>query len=242
MKSAGSVLKAFLHAKMKTEQLKLRIRNYVSRIDCIRTRSRATTAKMRVYEESLIDGMDAAIVSIKSLTFSREGKKLQQSKRGATLVSQLKGIPSIQPEQRLDIRKDRDDKKGVGHFEEDPWTKILMEVARDHMQLSKYVHLINLIRWYGLFRNDGRYNLTCLMTVFEKVDAYLANKETIHSKVKEWYPSVESLKKIKLKINKKKSEGGGSPLKVDMNGDIGLSVYEEQDLFEWDEQHRLEIQ
>lgn len=56
--------------------------------------------------------------------------------------------------------------------DEDLFTRIMREVAKEYIEISKYVHLINLIRWYGMFRNEGKYNLRCLKKTLVLIDVH----------------------------------------------------------------------
>ena len=104
---AREILKAFLHAKMKREQLDLKMKNYDSRIRGIQKRSRDTLARMEAFEDSLVDQMDGAIVALKALTLqgSKWYKPLKAQKKGV-FVKQLNGsdIERVLPEQRQEMR------------------------------------------------------------------------------------------------------------------------------------------
>ena len=70
-----------------------------------------------------------------------------------------------------------------------------LEAARSQFELAKFVHSVNLLRWYGEIRNKGQYNKDCVFSVYRVIERKLGERAQIKAKIEKWFPSAEILEK-----------------------------------------------
>lgn len=59
-------------------------------------------------------------------------------------------------------------------------------------------HVLNIQLWFAKFLNKGKFNIKFFKSQFQKLNALYSIFKKIKDKVKELYPSLESLKKMRL--------------------------------------------
>jgi len=73
-----------------------------------------------------------------------------------------------------------------------------------HLRLGMFMHAINLLRWYGMFKNDGRHNKELYFEVMKLIKDYLINRKCLNDVIKSLsFPNEEALRggpKIKEKV------------------------------------------
>ena len=78
------------------------------------------------------------------------------------------------------------------------------EVANFLIDICKYRHTVELMRWYGAFRSDGVYNSEGLLNIRELLKPLYKRDQDIKKVLSKGYPSAESLRKSKMAEMKKK--------------------------------------
>jgi len=71
--------------------------------------------------------------------------------------------------------------------------------AAQHMYISKYIHTIDLMRWYGKFQNNGQYNKDGFLAILQKLKELYNLHGTYKQKIKKAYPSLDFLRKVYVK-------------------------------------------
>ncbi len=59
-------------------------------------------------------------------------------------------------------------------------------------------HVLNVQLWFAKYLNQGKYNTKFLKSVFQKLKVLYTIFNEIKEKVKELYPTLDSLKKMRL--------------------------------------------
>ena len=79
------------------------------------------------------------------------------------------------------------------------------KAARDRLVLTKHVHTLELMRWYGKYLNKGKYNQDSILNILALVKEYQAEYKLITSLINnQKYPSADQLLKMaSKKIGKK---------------------------------------
>jgi len=77
------------------------------------------------------------------------------------------------------------------------------KVAFKHMQLTKWIHSINLLRWYGMYQNKGNYNADCVIDLKNAVTTEYRRYKNINKCITQNYPTADMIKKSMVKINKR---------------------------------------
>ena len=66
-------------------------------------------------------------------------------------------------------------------------------VADNYILLPQQVHTINLVRWYGIYRNDGVYNKATYLTAIEKVNRIILIFRKYLKEAKEFCPPTKRI-------------------------------------------------
>ena len=78
-----------------------------------------------------------------------------------------------------------------------------LEAANFHINICKYRHTIELMRWYGKFRNEGEYNSEGLLNIRQLLRPLYVKDQELRKAICKM-PTAESLKKSKMNELKKK--------------------------------------
>jgi hypothetical protein len=93
------------------------------------------------------------------------------------------------------------------------------KVAHKHMKLTKWIHSINLLRWYGMYQNKGNYNAACVIDLKNALAQEYRKYKNINKYIINNYPTADMIKKSMVKMNKKPAKAA-----VNMNNDIAEEV------------------
>lgn len=104
-----------------------------------------------------------------------------------------------------------------------------------HLVLSSYVHTVQLLRWYGMFKNDGEYNKDLYFAIHDQLKVYLSKRNDLAKAVKALgHPTEEQLdksnkdlKQLQDKMNNKKK-----PMSIKSKLDNQLLLKDKEDLQE----------
>lgn len=78
-------------------------------------------------------------------------------------------------------------------------------VSRLYINLPSYIHAINLIRWYGLYRNKGVYNKGMYVGVMIKIKQIIDEQKELVIRGKKVCPTEQALRGIVSKLAKRRS-------------------------------------
>lgn len=76
----------------------------------------------------------------------------------------------------------------------------IAEVAELYAKRCASVYTINLVRWYGLFRNDGAYNKDAYFALVNKVMEIRDQLEALRAESHEYCPAEKALSKLRQSI------------------------------------------
>ena len=82
---------------------------------------------------------------------------------------------------------------------------IVEKVARLYIQLPIYLHAINLVRWYGQFRNNGDYNKVMYFTTLRHMKNMMADQADLKTKGTELCPTLAVLTKAIAIVGRKEA-------------------------------------
>jgi hypothetical protein len=117
-------------------QFRLKTKAFYNRVINIQTKGRKYLHQQAEFEDQLVEQLERGINNLRGfLILSKSNKKFQQQYPG--LVQDINHIGD------LSKRK----------------------VCQRHKTISAYIHSYNLLRWYGTFRNEGKYNSDCIHSV-----------------------------------------------------------------------------
>ena len=74
-----------------------------------------------------------------------------------------------------------------------------IEAANFHLEITKVIHTIELMRWYGLYRNGGHYSSDSLFNIKKNLEPMLEKDRELQEKIDLFYPKADQLKKEKTK-------------------------------------------
>ena len=57
--------------------------------------------------------------------------------------------------------------------------EFITDVARMYTQLPLFLHSVNLVRWYALYRNDGEYNKDTYFQAIKHIRRIIADQSTL---------------------------------------------------------------
>ena len=84
-------------------------------------------------------------------------------------------------------------------------TAIVEKVARLYIQLPIYLHAINLMHWYGQFRNNGNYNKVMYFTTLRHMKNMMADQADLKTKGTELCPTLAVLTKAIAIVGRKEA-------------------------------------
>lgn len=97
------------------------------------------------------------------------------------------------------------------------------DAAEFHLTTCRFVHTIELMRWYGQFRAN-KYNSESLLKLREKMIPWSKHDQEIREKIAQWYPAAESLRKSKMKELSKLKRSATKNLSAQVNDTIDLEA------------------
>ena len=137
---------AFLYDLAKKNQLRLKMRIVNNRILQLQKKYRFVIYKQHKSEEQVRSGVMSGLNCLRQVLISE--KSMHAEYRG--LIDKINWLTSA--------RKD-----------------MVHDVARMYLELPTLIHSMNLVRWYGQFRNSGRYNKVTYFPAFEKAKKLAAH-------------------------------------------------------------------
>lgn len=80
---------------------------------------------------------------------------------------------------------------------------IIRDITRMYIQLPLFIHSINLVRWYAIFRNKGKYNKDTYFTAMEQIRKITKKQEAQRKKGTANCPSFKEIQRVIDTIRKK---------------------------------------
>ena len=134
---------------MKNEQFFIQAKNYYTRIQNIQKSFKITKNAFKRYEFELQQRLNDCCSQIKTMLFNKFKRQVTASSKG-----KANKYDGFQEE-----IEDFSNKSGV----------IKQEVIRKYLQMTKFLHTLNLMRWYGQYQMNGKYNSEGMMAIFERI-------------------------------------------------------------------------
>lgn len=69
----------------------------------------------------------------------------------------------------------------------------IMDIVRMFHDLPSYIHTINILRWYGMYRNHGTYNTDLYFSVYGKIQNIIEEQARLLKKGQAMMPAKETL-------------------------------------------------
>lgn len=132
---AKRMVYSLLHGRAKSRQFQLRMRITINRIINIQRRARRALMAKQALLEAVSEKITGGLQLLRQTILCNPGL-LMAHRRTVEMISTIL----------------TDDAKRIG------------EAARLCIELPVFIHTINLVRWFALFRNGGRYNEECYLT------------------------------------------------------------------------------
>ena len=79
-------------------------------------------------------------------------------------------------------------------------------MAKNHLKITNWAHSVNLLRWYGHYQNNGKYNADSIFDLHSALSEHIASFKEINNIILKDYPSADEIKRILSKGNKKTSK------------------------------------
>ena len=76
----------------------------------------------------------------------------------------------------------------------DPQSK--RKAVMQHKRLGIFLHSLNLLRWYGHYRNKGEYNKDCVYQVRSYIQELIVERESFKPYIEDMFPSPHSIKEF----------------------------------------------
>lgn len=161
---AEMIMHAFLFDLAKKNQLRLKMRIVNNRILQLQKKYRFVIYKQHKSEEHVRSSIMTGLNCLRQVLIYE--KSWQPEYKG--IIEKINWLTSA--------RKD-----------------LVQDVARMYLELPTLLHSMNLVRWYGQFRNNGKYNKVTYFPAFEKAKALAARIRALRAAGAKMCPPPESL-------------------------------------------------
>lgn len=117
---------------------------------------------------------------------------------------------------------------------------IVQVITQIYLQLPVLVHMVNLIRWYGIYRNRGEYNKDAYVNIIRQIQEIKQTQNELLEKGKQLCPSQKALKQSANSIiSRKKKLSETQSMVVSEIEKLFLQMNNEPDLQRQETKNRL---
>ena len=145
-------------------KFRLRTKAFFNRVTNIQIKGRKYIHQQAEFENTLIDQLERGINNLRNfLILNKSNKRFSQQYPDFVQDINLIG----------DISK--------------------RKVCQRHKAISSYVHSYNLLRWYGVDRNNGKYNSDCIVSIIKQLTEMMSENDKLFEYIRLNYPTADML-------------------------------------------------